>query len=127
MLYKQATKDKETWEKVARDSMQNEKDVCAHYESEQWKRIIATHVDVIVEQEIEIDHLEQDNLTLQAKIKELEAAQGKILKVCEPCGQEGIAEIEKLEQRIKELTEALEKYVELDKTRIAEAVLKESN
>jgi hypothetical protein len=48
------------------------------------------------------------DINAQAKIKELEAAQGKILKVCEPCGQEGIAEIEKLEQRIKELTEALE-------------------
>jgi uncharacterized Zn finger protein (UPF0148 family) len=40
---------------------------------------------------------------LPGRVKELEAAQGKILKVCEPCGQEGIAEMEKLEQRIKEL------------------------
>jgi chromosome segregation ATPase len=48
-------------------------------EVEQWKRIIVTHVDVIAEKEIEIDHLEQDNLTLQARVKELTEALEEII------------------------------------------------
>jgi chromosome segregation ATPase len=63
--------------------------------------------------DIEIDHQEKELMDAGAKIKELEAAQGKILKVCEPCGQEGIAEMEKLEQRIKELAEALDEALKL--------------
>jgi predicted S18 family serine protease len=79
-------------------------------ECETGKFVLYTdHLAVVAEKEeeirklIKLDH--KKNLTTTALIEQIAA----------------------LTARIKELTEALEKYVELDKTRIAEAVLKESN
>lgn len=40
---------------------------------------------------------------LLERVRELEAAQDKIIGMCESCGVEGLAEIERLENRIKEL------------------------
>jgi hypothetical protein len=70
-------------------------------EVEQWKRIIVTHVDVIAEKEKRI-------AALQAELTAVKAS--KLVFVPELSDDMKDTEIERLEDRVKELEGALEKY-----------------